>query len=238
MMSPRVAATGPPRCSQRVRAADPHHRVRPPFRRRSRRRHRRVRTASSVGPAGVAACRASRRRSRSSGATRSRPASQHPPGWPKQTLPFHQPCTAGLPSSTTWTSVKWRRIFFGLLRHQGRQDHRPEPLPLASDRVTALVIDPRRNHLNRPRRRDNLPRLGVTVTHHQAPAPPVTRVCQLRRIGVDLGLQRWAASAAPPHERPHPGARHHHAAARPRGPADLAGVLDGLIGHRGPSTSG
>jgi hypothetical protein len=72
----------------------------------------------------------------------------------------------------------------------GRQDHRSEPHPLAAVFVDALVVDPRRPHQHRTRRRAHLPLRVVPVADHQ----PATRLVDLVGVGVyvrsDLSLQR------------------------------------------------
>ena len=77
----------------------------------------------------------------------------------------------------------------GLARPR-RQDRRREPLPLTGFRVDALVVDPRRVHLDRARAGGHLPRLVVAVAHHQPAAVLVALVGEPGDVGVDLGLQR------------------------------------------------
>jgi hypothetical protein len=82
-----------------------------------------------------------------------------------------------------------------------RQDHRPKPLALSRFRVDALVISPRRPHLNGAGRGHHLPRLRMPVAHDQASAPIVALLRQLGQVGVDLRLQRGAQH--PPRTFPH-----------------------------------
>src|SRR5262249_53108619 len=52
-----------------------------------------------------------------------------------------------------------------------RQDRAAEPRPLASHRIGAAVIHPRRPNLDRTGGRGDLPRPGVPVAHHEPPPP-------------------------------------------------------------------
>jgi len=63
------------------------------------------------------------------------------------------------------------------------QDRRSEPFPLPSGRIGALVVDPRRPHRHRARRRDHLAFVVMTVADHQ----PVTILIDLLGMGVDVG---------------------------------------------------
>ena len=57
--------------------------------------------------------------------------------------------------------------------------------------VGAAVVDPGRDHLDRPRRGEDLAGLVGAVAHHQ-PAPVLVALAgELGDVGVDLGLQRF-----------------------------------------------
>ena len=88
----------------------------------------------------------------------------------------------------------------GLARPR-RQDRRGEPLPLAGVRVGALVVDPRRAHLDRARAGQHLPRLVIAVAHHQPAAVLVPLGGERGDVGVHLGLQRLGQH--PPGALPH-----------------------------------
>jgi hypothetical protein len=72
----------------------------------------------------------------------------------------------------------------------GRQDRRGEPLTLAGVGVDALVVDPRRAHLHRPRRGEHLAGLARAVAYHQSPAALVALVGEPGDDRIGLGLQR------------------------------------------------
>ena len=63
-------------------------------------------------------------------------------------------------------------------------------MPLTGGLVDTLVVDPRRNHLDRAGRGQHLPRLGSAVSHHQPVAVLVELVGVRLDIRGDLGLQR------------------------------------------------
>jgi len=69
------------------------------------------------------------------------------------------------------------------LARPGRQNRRAEPQPLTGRRIDALVVDPRRPHRHRARRRHHLPRRMPAVAHHQ----PTTLGIQLLGVRVDVG---------------------------------------------------
>jgi hypothetical protein len=71
----------------------------------------------------------------------------------------------------------------------GRQDRRGEPAALAGVRVDPAVIDPRRHHLHRAGRGEDLTWLVAAVAHHQPPALLVPLAAELGDIGVHLRLQ-------------------------------------------------
>jgi hypothetical protein len=77
----------------------------------------------------------------------------------------------------------------GTLAAPGRQDHRPEPDPLASLWVDPAVVHPRRPHRDRTRGSGDLALAGVAITHHQPPAILVTLGGVGDEIVIDLGLQ-------------------------------------------------
>ena len=106
-----------------------------------------------------------------------------------------------------------------------RQDRRAEPLPPAADRVGAPVVDPRRDHLDRPGTGVHLPRRGVTVAHHQPPGPAhhARRPARPDRRRPRPPTRRPASAAHPP-ERCHPAARRPRVAARPRRLQSAPGV--------------
>jgi len=56
--------------------------------------------------------------------------------------------------------------------------------------VNPSVVDPRRDHLHRPRAGQYLPRLVTTIAHHQPPAPLVALANEPVEVGIHLGLQR------------------------------------------------
>jgi hypothetical protein len=82
-----------------------------------------------------------------------------------------------------------------------RQDHRPEPGPLASGRIDPLVVDPRRGHLDRPGRGGHRPRPGMPVTHHQPAPVTITLIGEPGQIRLHLGLQHGGQH--PPRPFPH-----------------------------------
>ncbi|GED83207.1 hypothetical protein TNCT6_02920 [Streptomyces sp. 6-11-2] len=70
-----------------------------------------------------------------------------------------------------------------------RQNRGGEPLALAGGLVDALVVHPRRLHLDYASRGGDLPGLVVAVAHDQATATLVALVSQLGYVAVDLGFQ-------------------------------------------------
>jgi hypothetical protein len=72
----------------------------------------------------------------------------------------------------------------------GRQDRPGTPLPLPGHRTDTLVVDPRRTHRDRARRRGHLPPLVMTVADDQPPTRPVDLVGEHLDVGGNLGLQR------------------------------------------------
>src|SRR4029450_4059295 len=82
-----------------------------------------------------------------------------------------------------------------------RQDRAAEPAPPARRLIHPPVVHPRRGHLHRARRRGDLPRPGMPVTHHQPTALLVPPASVCRDVGGDLVLQR--SGQHPP--RPLPG---------------------------------
>ena len=70
-----------------------------------------------------------------------------------------------------------------------RQDRRSKPATLTRGLIHPLVVNPRRDHLDRPRGREHLPRLRVSVAHHQ-PATVLVDLASMRLdIRRDLGAQ-------------------------------------------------
>jgi hypothetical protein len=67
---------------------------------------------------------------------------------------------------------------------------RGEPPPLAGTRVGALVVDPRRGHLDRARAGQHLPALTAAVADHQPAARFIPLGSVRRDAGIHLGLQR------------------------------------------------
>ena len=72
---------------------------------------------------------------------------------------------------------------------------------LSRFRVDALIVDPRRPHLDSTGRGHHLRRLRVAVAHYQASAPPIAFACQLGQIRIDLRLQ--PGGQHPPRTLPH-----------------------------------
>jgi hypothetical protein len=77
-----------------------------------------------------------------------------------------------------------------------RQDRRGEPAPLARLGVGAAVVDPRRDHLDRPGAGEHLAGLVGAVAHDQPPAGLVALARELGDVGVDLGLQGFGEHPA------------------------------------------
>lgn len=71
----------------------------------------------------------------------------------------------------------------------GRQDRGGEPLALARGLVDALVVHPRRLHLDRAGRGGDLSGLVIAVSDHQAAPLIVALISQLGYVRVDFGLQ-------------------------------------------------
>jgi hypothetical protein len=85
-----------------------------------------------------------------------------------------------------------QRQYLGDLRGlaaPGRQDRRGEPAPFARVGVGAAVVDPRRDHLHRPRAGEYLAGLVAAVAHHEPTTAGVAFVAELGDVGVHLGLQ-------------------------------------------------
>ena len=77
----------------------------------------------------------------------------------------------------------------GALAAPRRQDHRPEPRPLAGHRIDAAVIHPRRADPDRPGHGQDLALAGVAIADHQPAATLVPLGGMRGQVGVDLGLQ-------------------------------------------------
>ena len=77
-----------------------------------------------------------------------------------------------------------------------RQDRRAEPGPLAGVGVGAAVVDPRRDHLDRPGAGEHLAWLVGAVAHDQPPAVLVALAGELGDVGLDLGLQGFGEHPA------------------------------------------
>jgi hypothetical protein len=86
-----------------------------------------------------------------------------------------------------------QREHFGDLRGLAaprRQDRRGEPGPLPGVGVGAAVVDPRRGHLDRPGRGQDLAWLVRAIAHHQPATVLVTLAGEPGDVVIDLGLQR------------------------------------------------
>lgn len=87
--------------------------------------------------------------------------------------------------------VEQRQHLAGLRRLAAprRQNRGGEPLALAGGVVDALVVHPRRLHLDRAGRGGDLPGLVVAVADHEPTAGLVPLIGQLSDIRLDFGLQ-------------------------------------------------